>query len=190
MVPKQKPRHCHQLRKHPLPTPREIRRRFAYRPHTGEIVTKRGVVGFKECKGYIACCWTDRPAVRFLAHQIAFVLMRGYWPEMVNHINGDRADNRWENLEECNNGENMRKARSEKCPSETIKLGINGRYYIVSYSRDGKMQRAHFTLWRDAYRFNAKLCEGIRQHGAGFSLPVPPKSERLKPHMRSALRKT
>lgn len=186
MVSKKNNRHAQQNRKHPLPTPREIRCKFAYRPHTGEIVTKSGVVGSVRQYGYHVVVY--RKNVVLNSHQVAFVLMRGYWPELINHINGDRSDNRWENLEEVSHGQNVILGRINRPLHWNIVKRQNT--YSVSFKRDGRLIQANFTLWRDAYRFNAKLCEGIRQHGAGFTLPVPPKSERIKPHMRPVLRKT
>lgn len=35
---------------------------------------------------------------RYKAHRIIWFWMTGKWPEQIDHINGDPADNRWENL--------------------------------------------------------------------------------------------
>ena len=180
-------RHGHQLRKHPVPSPRDISRKFAYRPHTGEIVTKRGVVGYFTARGYQKCQYSMEPRVTLWSHQVAFVLMTGRWPHLINHINGVKADNRWENLEEVSDRDNKQKIRSEKCASKSV--SFDGCHYRVSVNRDGRRSIVYFTLWRDAYRFNARLCEGIRRHGASFMLPVPPKSERIKPEYRSKVSK-
>ena len=45
-----------------------------------------------------------------LVHRVIFAMVRGYWPEQVDHINHNRIDNRIENLRSANfviNGQNI-----------------------------------------------------------------------------------
>jgi hypothetical protein len=48
---------------------------------------------------------------RYSAHRVIWAMVHGYWPEMIDHINGDRADNRIENLRAVSNMENQRNAK-------------------------------------------------------------------------------
>lgn len=43
-----------------------------------------------------------------VAHRVAWLIVNGYWPHEIDHINGNRADNRIKNLREV-----TRKANSE-----------------------------------------------------------------------------
>jgi len=66
-----------------------------------------------------------------LAHRIAWVLMRAdAWPVQIDHINGDRTDNRIHNLRSVTRAENRRNA----CRPSNNKSGFNG----VSWDRVNK----------------------------------------------------
>lgn len=49
-------------------------------------------------------------------HRVAFACMTGRWPEdVIDHKNGIKSDNRWENLRECTRSENT---LNTPCPSK------------------------------------------------------------------------
>lgn len=71
-------------------------------------------------QGYLTVCvfWK-----RYQAHRIIFAMKNGRWPsEQLDHVNGQRSDNRIENLIEATNRENC---RNQKLRS-TNTSGISG----------------------------------------------------------------
>lgn len=58
----------------------------------------------------------------YLAHRLAFLYMVGKFPLQVDHVNQNKADNRWSNLRECNSTQN---AHNQPAKS-TSKSGFKG----------------------------------------------------------------
>jgi len=71
--------------------------------------------------------------VAYMEHRLAFLYMTGAWPrEDVDHINGQRADNRWANLRDVPKSTNRQNMRRAKLTNSTGLLGVGrskrGRY--------------------------------------------------------------
>lgn len=68
----------------------------------------------------------------YLAHRVAWVLTTGEWPrDQIDHINGDRTDNRICNLREVSNAENAR----NMSVSKRNKSGVVGVFW------DGRLKK-------------------------------------------------
>lgn len=122
-----------------------------YDPNTG-ILTRKAVgrfaspryigkpTGWLHASGYIFTTILGR---KRKAHRVAWLLMTGEWPPSeIDHINGDRADNRWDNLRLATRGENC---RNTGIPKDNTS-GIKGVGFVA---KRGK--------WRANIGFNNKL---------------------------------
>lgn len=78
----------------------------------------------------------------YLAHRIIFLFHHGYFPEFIDHINGDRQDNRIENLRPATMAENNRNIKVPKHNTSGIK---------------GVSKKPHEKNWTCSLRTNRKL---------------------------------
>ena len=79
----------------------------------------------------------------YLLHRLVFFYHHGYWPKVVDHIDGDRQNNRIENLQDCSMSENIAKAKLFK----TNKTGHKG----VSFNKKSVKYESY--IWRDYKRY-------------------------------------
>jgi hypothetical protein len=123
-------------RKHPEPSVERLRELMSYDPETGVLRwrARRGhravpgaVVG-RKCPtlGYIM---TAVDSVRVMGHRAAWMISNGDIPPgvEVDHVNGDRADNRLENLRLVRRDGNSQNRRSANKNNRTGFLGVRAR---------------------------------------------------------------
>lgn len=96
----------------PLPSVEYLRSKFDY-DSSGALIAKSGpnagrAVGWLNEKGYLhASCGGGK----FFVHRLIWKMCKGYDPLVIDHINGNRADNRIENLRSVNFAANARSVR-------------------------------------------------------------------------------
>jgi hypothetical protein len=89
--------------------------RHSLTPHYREIKAL-------DSKGYIQVFYKNKV---YRGHRIIFLLVHGYLPKIIDHVNGDRLDNRIENLRPANECRNSQNARMSKNNTS----GIKGVYF-------------------------------------------------------------
>ena len=139
-----------------LPSPEVLRQLLRYEPETGSLFWReRGAEWFRDgtnSADQTRSAWNSRWAgkaalnslshqgyrnggllgAHCLAHRAIWVMQEGSWPgNAIDHINGDRADNRWPNLRTANHSEN---GRNMKIRSDNTS-GVKGVYW---HSRNAK----------------------------------------------------
>ena len=114
-----------------------LRRKFVYDPETGKIFRRlgnetyfeRGREAFRTDtpKGYLVGNFQRKI---YLAHRIAWALFYGEWPQgQVDHLNGNRKDNRIRNLRIVSNQENCRNLGRRATKNPDRDSGVNGVYW-------------------------------------------------------------
>lgn len=130
-----------------------------YNPETGHFVWKRatprgrpGAIAGRVSNGYRSI---RVDGVLYYAHHLAWVWANGYKPSILDHINGDRADNRLSNLREATPAQNAcnrsktgfywHKAANKWC----VEIAADGVKYYLGLFAD---REAAKTAYNDAAR--------------------------------------
>lgn len=107
-----------------------------YDPETGEFKRLDGkpLYEFLNTSGYLTFSIETPPngdRVRIRAHRLAWLIMTGEHPLVLDHINGDRIDNCWCNLrsaDRAGNAWNRSRASNNKSGVKGVYLDQNGKW--------------------------------------------------------------
>lgn len=160
--------------KRPAPCAEEVRRLLRYDPDSGKLFwlirprdlcpndaawktfnkTFAGKEAFKsrDGQGYLNGSIYDR---KFFAHRVIWLLQTGAWPTGdIDHINGDRADNRWVNLRDVPhavNGRNCFAWSSNTSGVTGVSWSKARRKWVASIRVDGLTRHlGHFETLEEA----------------------------------------
>lgn len=153
-----------------LLTPEELRARLHYEPETGVFTWRDGRRAGQSAGGVTGpdrapCIGIGINHGFYKAHRLAFLWMLGRWPtNFVDHCDGNSLNNRWANLRECTNAENIRngKARGGVCRKKGVtreagayraRIVVDGK--AINLGRHTSREAAH-----EAYRIAARKYHG------------------------------
>jgi hypothetical protein len=128
-------------------TQSELKQLLDYDPNTGVFTwkvrkTNKIQIGDKagnlSCKGYIVIAINQKS---YKAHRLAWLYIVGDWPtDMIDHVNGCKSDNSWENLRDVSH-------RGNCCNRDKHR---NGKLPGTSWYQ-------HHKKWRAQIRINGKI---------------------------------
>ncbi|QDP67434.1 MAG: hypothetical protein Tp138OMZ00d2C19078221_6 [Prokaryotic dsDNA virus sp.] len=107
-----------------------IRKSLSYCPETGIFKWKSVNKNHNEKHGKVAGTKKGRyvsitlAGKRHRAHRLAWLITFGYWPILVDHINGDGRDNRIENLRNTTSSVNAQNHTRVKSKKKDLPVGV------------------------------------------------------------------
>ena len=162
------------------PTAAEVLRLLSYCPETGQFrwigkpsprIAAGALAGTVTHNGYRHIKVGDR---YFKAHRLAWLCSTGLWPaDQIDHINGDRDDNRIANLRAATRSLNMQNLKAASAGKRSCTyLGVHQlkgsrRFYARIRIQGRSRSLGTFTTAEAAF---AAYVEAKRQHHAGCTI--------------------
>lgn len=145
----------------------------SYDPETGIFIRKVNsgtaiegdVAGGKCGNGYILISLDGK---QYSAHRLAWMYMHGSWPaKLIDHINGDKTDNRIQNLREATHFNNICNKKA------TSKSGFKG---VTFWKRNGSWKaqcqvrgvNKHLGYYKTPEEAHAAYVDYAKQHHGEF----------------------
>ena len=108
---------------------------FTRLSRTSTCVQIGEIAGCKKPDGYVSIRLLG---FGYMAHRLAWLYMTGAWPQdEIDHINGQRSDNRWGNLRSVSRSVNQQNLRTPNADNRAGFLGV---------SRDGSRWKARIKI--------------------------------------------
>ncbi len=156
-------------------TQTELKELLRYEPKTGNfywLSFRRG----KALEGSTAGCVMNTGYIgikikseRYVAHRLAWLYMTGAWPEdRIDHIDGDRANNKWKNLREATVSQNVCNS-DVRTDNDAGFRGVcwhpkSGRWAVKTQFGDKSYALGYFAIQSDAVKF-AEMCRSLLHEG-------------------------
>ena len=122
---------------------------YDYDP-SGELRLKTNgmIVSYPHSGGYK---WIYLEARQYLLHRLIFFWHYGYFPKVIDHIDGDKTNNRIENLQACDQKVNIAKAKvfnTNTTGFKGVSYNVASKKYESYFFKDYK--KIHCGLWNTA----------------------------------------
>lgn len=118
---------------------------------------KKGVAGCLAKTGYTLIRLNNK---LHLAHRLAYYMVTGAFPEhQIDHIDGNRSNNRWNNLRSVTSAQNSCNRKYEGTPLgvyEITRKGRKGLWYRAVIQKDRKTYSTSFRKQEDAIAWRLK----------------------------------
>lgn len=107
----------------------------------------------------------------YMAHRLAWLYVTGTWPiNHVDHINGNRSDNRFANLRAATSRENARNSRmraNNACGYKGVHYKKQLNKFVAQIHVDGRVY--HLGVFGTAEEAHAAYCKAAREHFGEFA---------------------
>lgn len=139
-------------------TQERLKELFEYNPDTGLFIRRIGVRGKGGKAGTVAGTTLSSGYITIsvdgekeYAHRLAFLYMTGEMPEVSDHINRVRSDNRWHNLRSATIQENNRnvKRKSKSGYTGVVWNKRDQRWYVQVQNSNGKYESGGCFTYRE-----------------------------------------
>lgn len=121
-----------------LPSQAKLREDFTYDLETGDFIKYDGRWGGVSKRGYIQLTYEG---TTYVVHRLIWMWVYGEEPEQIDHINGDRQDNRLENLRDVDhltNCRNRKKRSNNKSGFEGVSWDKENWQWVSQLRIEGK----------------------------------------------------
>lgn len=125
-----------------LPPIEYLRQIIDYNPETGALTWKDGRPAFGDSgHGYLSMSLRRNGSrFKFYAHRVAWAISYNEWPEVIDHMNGNRKDNRLCNLRSVStsiNGRNAKRRADNTSGANGVHYHKSRRKWIAYIDTDG-----------------------------------------------------
>lgn len=157
---------------HPI-TAERLRQLVDYNPETGIFTRKvrntNSGSGWQDKAGYLYLMIDGKT---YAAHRLAWLHTTGVWPtDEVDHLNGKRDDNRFENLRDTDRTVNMQNTLTVRKNNAVGLMGVHWRKdrsrWVASIRVEGKSTR--LGAFKTPEEAAAAYLEGKRRYHPGFT---------------------